>query len=455
MKVIGLGAPDDLRVRFEACEIDVLVDALRGQRAIATRAAAETYCVAPGQTRMVDDSHDRLRAIEALLIQVEEQPQTPEGAILVGNTQLVGEVVHAGAREALRRLAATHERYQGHTGPQSGDALLDGQYSEGMGSDARRRRSRRARVGLISHRPASSPDGEPVMGVRQPPARKLPYLAAARAVRALEVLVFSPTGARGLAETMGLSQGIARYLLYTLEDEGDLQRGPGAGRPHYACSLTPRLLAGQLAARMPLISCGDQVVGHMHGQTTLDAYLGIPSYGDVLILASAGGTAPAPWSLLPATDSAGGLVLLAYRESWRDDQRPDNESPTRRDLDAPAVEVRQDGYALHNQGRTTSLAVPVPMIPTPLATLVLAGPTSALVDDDRQATLAVLRDGAARLGDSYHWRPRPPSTREPANPRPRCASPRRTETKGSSACPTAPSECFRPTEPTRPSAYVA
>jgi hypothetical protein len=125
MKVIGLGAPDDLRVRFEACEIDVLVDALRGQRAIATRAAAETYCVAPGQTRMVDDSHDRLRAIEALLIQVEEQPQTPEGAILVGNTQLVGEVVHAGAREALRRLAATHERYQGHTGPQSGDALLD------------------------------------------------------------------------------------------------------------------------------------------------------------------------------------------------------------------------------------------------------------------------------------------------------------------------------------------
>jgi hypothetical protein len=43
MKVIGLGAPDQVRVRFDSCELDVLVDVLREWRANATRDAAETY----------------------------------------------------------------------------------------------------------------------------------------------------------------------------------------------------------------------------------------------------------------------------------------------------------------------------------------------------------------------------------------------------------------------------
>jgi hypothetical protein len=77
MKVIGLGAPDRVRVGFTACEVDVLVDVLREQRAYATRDAAETYATAPGQTRAVDDRHDLLRAVEALLMQLEEQPRSP------------------------------------------------------------------------------------------------------------------------------------------------------------------------------------------------------------------------------------------------------------------------------------------------------------------------------------------------------------------------------------------
>jgi DNA-binding IclR family transcriptional regulator len=250
------------------------------------------------------------------------------------------------------------------------------------------------------------------MGVRQPPARKLPNLAAARAVRALEVLVFHPTAGRGLAEAMGLHDGTARRLLYTLEDEGYLQRGYGTGRQRYVYSLTPRLLAlaAQFAARLPLVTRGEQAVPKLHQRTGLDAYLVIPSYGDVIVLASAGDRAPAPWSLLPATDSAGGNVLLAYRESWRDDQRPDDERPTGLDLETIATNVRHQGYALHDQGETRSLAVPVPMVPTPLAALVLAGPASALTSDKRKVALAALRDAAARLGDSYHWRRHSPLT---------------------------------------------
>jgi hypothetical protein len=126
MKVIGLGAPDDLRVHFDACEIDVLVDVLREQRANATRDAAQTYATtSPGQTRAIDDRHDRLRAIEALLVQLEDEPQTEGGAVLVGDTQLICDVVRDGTQEALRRLQATHERYEDHAGPQSRDALVD------------------------------------------------------------------------------------------------------------------------------------------------------------------------------------------------------------------------------------------------------------------------------------------------------------------------------------------
>ena len=94
------------------------------------------------------------------------------------------------------------------------------------------------------------------MGVRQPPARKLPNLTAARAVRALEVLAFHPAAAPGLAATMGIHERTARRLLQTLEDEGYLQRGHGTYRQRYTYSVTPRLLAlaGQLAARLPLVT---------------------------------------------------------------------------------------------------------------------------------------------------------------------------------------------------------
>lgn len=252
------------------------------------------------------------------------------------------------------------------------------------------------------------------MGVRQPPARKLRSLKAARALRALEVLVFHPAAPPAVAETMGIHVRTARNLLYTLEDEGYLQRGNGTGRQRYVFSLTPRLLAlaGQLAARLPLVTTGERVVRDLHQHTCLDAYLVIPSYGDVLVLASAGDGAPAPWSLLPATDSAGGSVLLAYRESWRDNQRPDDESSTGPALEATATEVRDRGYALGEHGGTQSLAVAVPMVPLPLAALILAGPTTALDGDQREALLAVLHRAAARLGDSYHWRPRSPTARD-------------------------------------------
>lgn len=70
--------------------------------------------------------------------------------------------------------------------------------------------------------------------------------------------------------------------------------------------------------------------------------------------------------------SAGGSVLLAYRQSWRDAQRPSREYSPRADLEERAIEVRGGGYAAQTDGDTTLLAVPVPMNPAPLAALVVS-----------------------------------------------------------------------------------
>jgi DNA-binding IclR family transcriptional regulator len=170
-------------------------------------------------------------------------------------------------------------------------------------------------------------------------------------------------------------------------------------QPH---SPTPRLLAlaGQLAARLPIVTRGERTVHQVQQATGLDAYLVVPSYGDVIVLASAGDEAPARWSLLPATDSAGGIVLLAHRQSWRDAQRPADDHIAIAEFEARAAEVRRDGYAVNAQGSVTSLAVPIPMEPAPLAALVLSSHTRALNDDGREALFTARRDAAERLNDA-------------------------------------------------------
>lgn len=126
MKIIGYGDPRSVRIRFQTRELDVLVDVLRDLRADATQQASTTYADAPGDERAIDDRHDQLRAIEALLIQLEEQRLDDSGRTPVtASTPVMAEVVRAGAREAIRRLGAAHDGYPGFDRDGAGDALID------------------------------------------------------------------------------------------------------------------------------------------------------------------------------------------------------------------------------------------------------------------------------------------------------------------------------------------
>jgi hypothetical protein len=89
MKVIGLASPDELRVAFDACELDVLVDVLRDLRAKATRDTVETYA-----TSVLGERVFELRAIaEAAELRPERGPVRP--VLLARN---VGDVGHPAGR---------------------------------------------------------------------------------------------------------------------------------------------------------------------------------------------------------------------------------------------------------------------------------------------------------------------------------------------------------------------
>jgi DNA-binding IclR family transcriptional regulator len=238
------------------------------------------------------------------------------------------------------------------------------------------------------------------MGVREPPTRKHPNFATARALRTIEVLAFEPMSTARLAATIGLTVRTARRVLRTLEHEQYLQGGRPADGNGYVYTPTPRLLAlaGQLAARLPFVAGGQEAVQCLHRRTDCDAYLVIPSFGDVLVLASAGRGAPPPWSLLPAAGCAGGRVLLAHRDSWRDTQRPTDEPRRAQESELRPNEIRRRGHAIHRDGTGTSIAVPVPTSPQPLAALALRTHVALTGRELEGPRLAVLKRSASKLG---------------------------------------------------------
>ena len=206
---------------------------------------------------------------------------------------------------------------------------------------------------------------------------------AERVLHALEVIVFAPSSPPQVAAAIGVHARTARRMLRTLANERYVERRGGRGRAGHTYLPTVRLLAlaAQLAPRLPLVEHGRLATRELHYATCLTAYLAIPSYGDVLVIARAGERAPRLWALVPAAEDASGHVLLAYGDASRHSEAARGTASAERNF----ALIRQRGYALVTStgARTGSLAAAVPdQNGPPLAALAIQGPSDQLINDE-------------------------------------------------------------------------
>lgn len=141
-----------------------------------------------------------------------------------------------------------------------------------------------------------------------------------RTMQALEVLSFQPASAPQIAEALKVHPRTARRLLNRLAADGWLQRIEGA-RPMYVPTMRIVALAAQLADRAPVVRLGAAVAADLHATSGRVVHLAVPSYRSALRLLRVNGDAdsrPQLRDLAPAHAIAGGKLLLAYRDPWRE-----------------------------------------------------------------------------------------------------------------------------------------
>jgi DNA-binding IclR family transcriptional regulator len=143
---------------------------------------------------------------------------------------------------------------------------------------------------------------------------------ASRSMQALEVLAFGPATATQVANELQVHQRTARRLLNRMVTDGWLTRRDGP-RPTYTPTLRIVALAAQLAQRAPLVRHAIELASELQASTGDAVHLAVPSYRSALRLVRVTGEecgAPALRDLAPANATAGGKLLLAFREPWRE-----------------------------------------------------------------------------------------------------------------------------------------
>jgi IclR family transcriptional regulator, acetate operon repressor len=169
---------------------------------------------------------------------------------------------------------------------------------------------------------------------------------ASRAMCALELLAFGPATASVVADALQVHPRTARRLLARLVEDGWLtcQARP---RPTYAPTLRVLALAGQQAARTPLLCAARQPVTELAASTEETVHLAIPSYRSTLRLLRARPREDAAEDLrdlAPAHATAAGKLLLAHRAAWR-------ESVLRAPLEAATPHTITDPHVLDRDCR--------------------------------------------------------------------------------------------------------
>jgi DNA-binding IclR family transcriptional regulator len=181
---------------------------------------------------------------------------------------------------------------------------------------------------------------------------------AGRTMRILELLAFNSLSVPQLAEALHAHpRTVRRVLAQLLEDE--YVTVTDDGRRVYAPTMRLVALAGQIVESSPLARLGRPYVALAQERTGATAHLLVPSYTAVLCLAHCGASdadvRPRLRELVPAHCAAGGKVLLAWRDRWRESLlgRPLERVTSRTVTDVRALReelerVRREGYATEN-----------------------------------------------------------------------------------------------------------
>jgi IclR family acetate operon transcriptional repressor len=217
-------------------------------------------------------------------------------------------------------------------------------------------------------------------------------------MQALEVLSFEPSSAPQIAEALQVHPRTARRLLNRLVADGWLQRIDGS-RPLYVPTMRIVALAAQLADRAPVVRLGAAVAQDLQATTGNVVHLAVPSYRSALRLLRVNGDAgsrPQLRDLAPAHAIAGGKLLLAYREPWRESvlERPLEPVTQSTVIDPDAVRAeaettRARGFAIEDgEFRPGVRAIAAPVrdgFGDVVAALAVSGAPGELGDMDRAA----------------------------------------------------------------------
>jgi DNA-binding IclR family transcriptional regulator len=235
---------------------------------------------------------------------------------------------------------------------------------------------------------------------------------AARTLRVLELLAFQPLSAPQLAAALDAHPRTVRRVLGRLaDDDYVIQEDDPRRRYHPTMRLVA--MAGQVLANSELVDRARPYVVLLHERTGAAAHLVMPSYDSVVCVThcdDGGETERARLrELVPAHCTAGGKVLLAWRDRWRDSllvnplHRFTNRTITdSRALRAELDVIRDRGYADEDGEyvqRRRAVAAPVVMSDDVMAALVIDG--RSVSDSARDAVVRT----AAQLSTNLTGRP--------------------------------------------------
>lgn len=188
-------------------------------------------------------------------------------------------------------------------------------------------------------------------------------------MRIVELLAFNSLSIPQLAEALGAHpRTVRRVVAQLVEDEYVTEADDG--RRAYRSTMRLVALAGQIVEGSTLARRGRPYVALAHERTGATAHLVVPSYTSVVCLAHCGCAEEVrPRELMPAHCAAGGKVLLAWRDRWRESvlSRPLEATTSRSITDPRAVRdelevVRREGYAVEDgevQPKARGVAAPV------------------------------------------------------------------------------------------------